>query len=131
MFQNICLKMFQFFLGMVYTGNIRTLWHRKSDIKTWSSLKFLWILTNFLVCMLLSCHVRVLKWIHTLQLSECQGTPFSEQVKNTAQSQLNQLTSLANRLWTKWLWVRVQLQSLKLQISCLPRARISLTFKQL
>ena len=34
-------------------------------------------------------------------------------------------------LRTKWFWVRVQLQSLKLQISCLLRARSSLTFSQL
>ena len=30
-------------------------------------------------CMFLSCHVRVLEWIHTLQLPECQGTPCSKQ----------------------------------------------------
>ena len=30
-------------------------------------------------CMLLSCHVRVWEWIHTLQLPECQGTNFSKQ----------------------------------------------------
>ena len=35
------------------------------------------------------------------------------------------------RLRTKWLWVRVQLQSLKLHISRLLRARSSLTFRQL
>ena len=34
-------------------------------------------------------------------------------------------------LRTKWLWVRVPLQSLKLQISRLFRARSSLTFRQL
>ena len=33
---------------------------------------------------------------------------------------------LSARLWTKWLWVRVQLQSLKLQISRLFRSRSSL-----
>ena len=43
------------------------------------------------------------------------------------------LVSLAKWLsvlsWTKWLWVRVQLQSLKLQISRLIWARSSLTFR--
>ena len=34
---------------------------------------------------------------------------------------------LSVRLWTKWLWVRVQLQSLKLQILRLLRARSFLT----
>ena len=36
-----------------------------------------------------------------------------------------------SRLQTNWLWVRVQLQLLKLQISRLLRARSSLTFRQL
>ena len=48
---------------------------------------------------------------------------------------LNHLASVAKwlsaHLWTKWLWVRVQLQSLKLQISHLLWARSSLTFRQL
>ena len=35
------------------------------------------------------------------------------------------------RLWTKWFWIRVQLQSLKLQISRLLQARSSFTFRQL
>ena len=35
------------------------------------------------------------------------------------------------RLWTKWLWVRIPLQSLKLQILRLFWARSSLTFRQL
>ena len=38
---------------------------------------------------------------------------------------------LSVRLRTKWFWVRVQLQSLHLQISRLLRARSSLTFRQL
>ena len=49
-------------------------------------------------------------------------------------TQLNHLAGLAKwlsvRLWTKWFWVRVQLQSLKLEISCLFRARSSLTFRR-
>ena len=48
---------------------------------------------------------------------------------------LAKLASLAKwlsvRLRTKWFWVRVQLQSLHLQISCLLQARSSLTFRQL
>ena len=48
---------------------------------------------------------------------------------------LAKLASLAKwssvRLRTKWFWIRVQLQSLHLQISCLLRARSSLTFRQL
>ena len=38
---------------------------------------------------------------------------------------------LSVRLQTKWFWVRVQLQSLKLQISRLLRERSSLTFRKL
>ena len=32
-------------------------------------------------CMLLSCHVRISEWIHTLYLPECQGTSCSKQVR--------------------------------------------------
>ena len=46
-------------------------------------------------CMILSCHVGVSEWIHTLSLPECQGTPSAH-------------------LKTKELWVPVQLQSLNL-----------------
>ena len=50
-------------------------------------------------------------------------------------TQLNHLVSLAKWLCvglrTKWLWVRVQLHSLKLEISRLLRARSSLTFRPL
>ena len=35
-----------------------------------------------IVCMLLSCHVRVSEWIHTLQLPEFQGTPCQKQARN-------------------------------------------------
>ena len=49
--------------------------------------------------------------------------------------QLNHLAPLAKslsvHLQTKWLWVRVLLQPLKLQILCLFQARSSLTFRQL
>ena len=38
---------------------------------------------------------------------------------------------LSVRLRTKWLWVRVPLQLVKLQISCLFRAMSYLTFRQL
>ena len=34
-------------------------------------------------------------------------------------------------LWTRWLWVQVQLQSFKLKILCLLQARSSLIFRQL
>ena len=82
---------------------------------------------------ILSCHVRVSEWIHTLLLTECQGTPCSKQARNVNLSDFNcfrthnylvrkrtlnhlaKLTSAAKRLSvrlrTKWLLVRVQLQS--------------------
>ena len=45
---------------------------------------------------------------------------------------LNRLAKWLNvRLGTKWLWVRIPLLSLKLQISPLFRARSSLIFRQL
>ena len=40
-------------------------------------------------------------------------------------------TGTHNHLWMKWVWIRVQLQSLKLQISCLLWARSSLTLRQI
>ena len=50
-------------------------------------------------------------------------------------TQFNRLASLAKwlsvHLWTKWLWVWAQLQSLKLQILRLLWARSSLTFREL
>ena len=49
-------------------------------------------------------------------------------------TQLNHLASLVKclsvRLRTKWLWVQIQLQSLKLQILRLFQARSSLSFRQ-
>ena len=39
-------------------------------------------------------------------------------------------TWLGVRLWIKWLWVRIPLQSFKLQIWCLLQARSSLIFRQ-
>ena len=48
---------------------------------------------------------------------------------------INHLASLAKwlivRLRSKWLWVQIPLQSLKLQISPLFQVRSSLTFRQL
>ena len=38
---------------------------------------------------------------------------------------------LSVRLWTKWLWIQIPLQSMKPQISRLFRARRSLTFRKL
>ena len=43
----------------------------------------------------------------------------------------NHITAIGFEPTTKWLWVRIQLQSLNLQISRLLRARSSLTFRQL
>ena len=34
-----------------------------------------------LVCMFLSCHVRISEWIYTPYLPECQGTPCSKQAR--------------------------------------------------
>ena len=67
---------------------------------------------------------------HNHLVHKTNTQPF-ELIKRT----LNQFNHLAKwlsvRSWTTWLWIRVQLQSLKLQISRLLRARSSLTFKQL
>ena len=66
----------------------------------------------------------------------CNGTQtYNHLVCKQTHNHLDKLTSLAKwlnvSLRTKWLWVRVLLQSLKLQISCLFQARNSLMYKQL
>ena len=75
-------------------------------------------------------------WIH------CETHPWHDKnIKSNApyrwvlRTQLDHLVSLAKwlsvHLWIKWFWVRVQLQSLKLEILHLLWARSSLTFRQL
>ena len=49
---------------------------------------------NFIVCQLLSCYVRISKWIYTLYFAN-----------------LHSLVSLFH-LWSNWLWVRIPLLSL-------------------
>ena len=51
--------------------------------------------------------------------------------KRTLNHLLSLIKWLSVCLRTQWLWVRVLLKSLKLQISCLFRARSSFTFRQL
>ena len=72
----------------------------------------------------------------SILLSECNWTgTYNHLVRKRILKHLAKLASLAKwlnvRLQTKWLWVRVPLQKLKLQILCLLRARFSLTFRQL
>ena len=58
---------------------------------------------------LLSCHVRVSEWIHTLWLPECQGTPHSKQLLSF------KLHPVAVTFQYRW----IQLLSLKFQILCI------------
>ena len=92
-------------------------------------MKTIQTLKIILTCILLSCHVRVSEWIHPLSTVR-NGHSYAP-YKYVLTTQLNRLASLAKWLsvwlWTKWLWVRVQLQSLKLQISRLLWARRFLT----
>ena len=92
--------------------------------------------------MFLSCYVRVSEWIHTCRpatlfkellarckreiwsLSDCNWTGTHNHL--VRKRTLKHLAKLA-----KWLCIWVQLQSLKLQISRLLRAKSSLTFRQL
>ena len=69
-------------------------------------------------------------------ISDCNWTrTHNHLVRKRTLNHLAKLASLVKwlnvRLRTKWVWFRVQLQSLKLQISRLLRARSSLTFRQL
>ena len=56
----------------------RTINHLAKLVK-WLSCALSTYLYGAFDCMLLSCHVRVWEWIHTLPLPECQGTPCSKQ----------------------------------------------------
>ena len=56
----------------------------RNEVWCWSPSKNMPNLDNMalqqylrIVCMFLSCHVRVAEWIHTLYLPECQRTPWS------------------------------------------------------
>ena len=49
------------------------------EVQNWEFGKN-WIVVST-ECMFLSCHVRISKWIHTLYLSECQGTLCSKRAR--------------------------------------------------
>ena len=93
-----------FFLNFVFNGDRNNF---PKNITIWWNITLYKKVFN---CMFLSFHVRVLEWIHTLQLPECQGTPYSKQAQNL---KFEWLQWLSVRLRTKWLWVRVSLESLK------------------
>ena len=93
-----------FFLNFVFKGDRNNF---PKNITIWWNITLYKKVFN---CMFLSFHVRVLEWIHTLQLPECQGTPYSKQAQNL---KFEWLQWLSVRLRTKWLWVRVSLESLK------------------
>ena len=46
-----------------------------AQVARWLSFFVVTYLYGAFYCMFLSCHVRVSEWIHTLYLSQCQGTP--------------------------------------------------------
>ena len=75
-------------------------------------------------------------WIHSQTRTwHDKNTQSNAPYREVLTAQLNHLANLPKwlsvRLRTKWLWVRVPLQSLNLQIWRLLRARSSLTFRQL
>ena len=65
---------------------------------------YTWVVSTCLYgafdCMVLSCHVRVSEWIHTLLFPECLGTPCSKQGRNLKFKWL-QLDSTQNYLVCK------------------------------
>ena len=81
-------------------------------------------------------NLRIILRRRVWSLSDCKWTRTQNQL--VRKRRLNYFAKLASfakwlifRLRTNWFWVRIQLQSLKLLISCLVQARISLTFSQL
>ena len=76
------------------------------------------------------------KWCDIWSLSDCNGIRTYNHL--VGKRKLNHLVTLATlvkclivHLPTKWLWVRISLQSTEYQISRLLRARCSLTLRQL
>ena len=69
---------------------------------------------------------RINNWLK--RCNYCNGTQTHNQL---VCKQTLKMVGLSVCLWTKWLWVPVTLQSLKLQILCLFWAGSSLTFRQL
>ena len=88
----------------------------KPSFETVISLKSLQrLLRN---CTFLSCQIRVLEWIYTRQMPECQETSCSKKAQylkfkwQQRDSNLQQLSSakwLGVHLRTTWLWVRILL----------------------
>ena len=103
------------------------------------SLSFEWVLANILC---FEFHKKDAKWLSqfvfkskTLLLFEIILFVTTAELEPTTTKFVGEhSTSLAKQLIvhlrTKWLWVRVPLQSLKFQISCLFRISCSFIFKQ-
>ena len=87
---------------------------RRKDFFFSKRMKTIQTLKIILICVLLSCHVCVSEWIHPF--STVRNAHSYAPYKYVLTTQLSRLVSLAKwlsvRLWTKWLWLRVQLQSL-------------------
>ena len=67
-----------------------------------------------MLLMFLSCHVRVLEWIYTRQLPECQGNSLLEKGAKFKWQQRDSkfgAECLSVHLRTKWFWVRISLLS--------------------
>ena len=80
---------------------------------------------------------KLAKWLscvvsnHLYNAFGCMSCSIQISTHNTAQSFGHLPKRFSAHLWTKWLWVRISLLSLKLQIWRLLRARSCLTFRQL
>ena len=79
----------------------------------------------------LDSHELAVNWKNNYNETRTHNHLVRKQTPNHLAKMANLAKWLSFRLRTKWLWVLVPLQSLKLQISRLLRARSSLTFKQL
>ena len=108
-----------------YLNVKKLLAQNRHKIESLSDCNWTWTYNHLVHKWILNHEAKLAKWLSCVKCT----------IQISTHKQLNHLASLAKwlsvHLWTKWLWVRVQLQSLKLQISRLFQARSSLTFRQL
>ena len=87
----------------------------------------------YFTILLFRCFIIIILVASSYPLWNCNGTRTHNHLvcKHTLNHSAKLAKWLNDRLQTKWLWVRVPLQSLNFQILRLFRARSSLTFRQL
>ena len=101
----------------------------QQNIRIWALPKVILAVFNFIGSNSWCNSLNLFRITH-IYISDCNGIRTKNHlVRKRTPNHLTKRFSVCSR--TKWLWLRIALQSLKLQISRLFRARSSLTFRQL